>query len=211
MTGPRLQLFARAPVAGAAKTRLIPALGAAGAARLQARLLRRALAVLEGVDERVPGLERELWCHPDTDHPAFRAAAGQGFRLRAQVGGDLGERMAGALEAALAEGAPSAVLVGSDCPGLTAGPVADAFDELAAGADAVLGPAVDGGYYLVGLRRPARALFTGIPWGGPEVAAATRTRAAAAGLALAEVATLQDLDTPADLAAFPELTAAEEP
>ncbi|SFD66069.1 hypothetical protein SAMN05660831_02038 [Thiohalospira halophila DSM 15071] len=211
MTGPRLQLFARAPVAGAAKTRLIPALGAAGAAHVHHRLLQRTLEVAERAAARIPGLEAELWCHPDIDHPVFRAAEARGFRLRQQAGNDLGERMAGALESALEEGAPAAVLVGSDCPGLTAEPVAAAFAEMAAGADAVLGPAVDGGYYLVGLRRPARALFTGIPWGGPEVAAATRARAAAAGLRLAEVATLQDLDTPADLAAFPELITTEEP
>ncbi|MGM0412423.1 MAG: TIGR04282 family arsenosugar biosynthesis glycosyltransferase [Pseudomonadota bacterium] len=199
---PRIQVFARAPVAGRTKRRLIPALGEVGAADLHATLLRRTVAAVGGVT----GADRELWCHPDTGHPLLAAcAAEQGLALRVQSGADLGARMAGALEAALAEGAPAAVLVGSDCPGLTAGVLSSALAALEAGADAVLGPAEDGGYYLIGLRRPAPALFQDIPWGGPEVAAATRARATEAGLRMEELPTLRDIDTPADLAAFPDL------
>ena len=199
---PRIQVFARAPVAGRTKRRLIPALGEAGAADLHATLLRRTVAAVGGV----AGTDRELWCHPDAGHPLFAAcAAEQGLALRVQSGADLGARMAGALETALTEGAPAAVLVGSDCPGLTADVLSSALAALEAGADAVLGPAEDGGYYLIRPRRPAPALFQGIPWGGPEVAAATRARAIEAGLRMEEMATLRDIDTPADLAAFPDL------
>lgn len=192
----RLLLFAKAPVPGTVKTRLVPALGEAGAARLHARLVEHALAVAAG-----SGLAPvELWCAPATDHPFFAAcAAAHPVRLRPQRGGDLGERMHHALAAALEE-AESAVLMGSDCPAIDGGYLAQAFVALEEGADLVLGPAADGGYVLVGLRRPQPPLFRDIPWGGAEVLARTRERAHSLGLTVRELPELWDVDRPEDLA-----------
>ena len=196
MSGARqLLIMARAPVPGACKTRLIPALGAEGAAALQRRLLRHALSAAAGV----PGAALTLHAHPDTDHPLLREWAVEfGARLRPQQGDDLGERMAHALAAALTEGGP-AVLIGCDSPGYTADYLEAAFAALEAGHSMVLGPAVDGGYVLIGLNRVEPSLFRDIPWGGERVAVLTRERAAAAGLRPFELAPLADIDHPEDI------------
>lgn len=125
---PRLILFSRLPRAGEAKTRLIPALGAKGAARLQERMARRLAGRMRQLAARLP-LELEL-CYTGGDEAQARAWLGQGFVLREQIQGHLGERMAEALERALAQGAPRAVLVGSDLPGLGAPLLARAFAAL---------------------------------------------------------------------------------
>ncbi len=186
--GDLVQIFARAPQPGRVKTRLIPALGAAGAARLHAQLLRRTLATVASA-----GLPAELWVTPDGCHPLFREA---GLPCRLQQGADLGARMQHALSAGLARAA-RVVLIGCDCPVLDGEYLAAAFAALETH-DAVLGPAEDGGYVLIGLRRPA-AVFDGIEWGGERVLAQTRARLAAAGLAWRELDTLWDVDRPADL------------
>jgi rSAM/selenodomain-associated transferase 1 len=194
----RIQLFAKAPLVGAAKTRLIPALGAAGAARLHERLLRETLARL------APALLApiELWCAPDCDHPVFvELAARYALTLRRQRGEDLGERLQQAAADALSGGAEAAemvLLIGCDCPDLDAGYAAEALEALE-GHDAVLGPAADGGYVLLGLRRAEPALFRGMPWGGEHVAALTRARMHSVGLRWRELAVLRDLDRPEDL------------
>ncbi len=193
--GRQLLIMARAPVPGACKTRLIPALGAAGAAALQRRLLHHILTEAA----RVRGATLTIHAHPDTDHPLLREWAAEfGARLRPQQGSDLGERMAHALARALADGGP-AVLVGSDSPGYAKDYLEAAFAALEAGHPLVLGPAVDGGYVLIGLNRFEPALFRDIPWGGERVAARTRERAAAAGLRPFELEPLADIDTPADI------------
>lgn len=198
---PRLHLtvLAKAPVPGQAKTRLIPALGPEGAAALAERLLDHALgqALAAGFDTV------ELCVTPDADHPAVqRQAARPGLRLSLQGGGDLGARMARALDRALAGGAAGALLIGTDAPALDAARLRAAAQALAQ-ADAVAVPAHDGGYALIGLRRPAPALFEGMAWSTAGVMAATRARAAAAGLRLAELAPLHDIDEPADLVHLP--------
>ncbi len=183
-------VFAKAPVPGYAKTRLIPRLGAGGAAALQERLVRRALATAaaSGVGPVV------LWCAPDAEHPALRgAAADAGAGLAVQAGADLGARML----AAFAAGSPL-VLIGTDCPCLAPDDLREAARLLGEGADAVIAPAEDGGYGLVAARRPWPALFAGVPWGTGTVAAETRRRAREAGLALAEIRTVWDVDAPAD-------------
>lgn len=195
-----LLVFARAPLPGASKTRLIPALGADGAARLSARMLRRTLATARGQ-------ATELWCAPDTAHPVFAECAAEfGVRLHTQQGTDLGQRMAHALAEAFGR-ARAGVLVGTDCPGLCAADLAEARAALATeggeGAEAVLGPAVDGGYYLIGLRRPAPELFADMPWGGPDVLAETRRRLRELGWRWHELAPRRDLDRPEDLAYAP--------
>lgn len=190
----RILVFAKAPVAGAVKTRLAPALGPEGAARLQARLVRRTVARVSAC-----GLAPfELHVAPDGRHPLFRSLAGTGVTLVAQQGRDLGGRMHAALAAALGS-AEFAILIGTDCPALDRAYLALACDALAQGHPAVLGPAEDGGYVLIGLRRPAPTLFAGIDWGGPQVLAQTRRRLADLGWAAVELPTLWDLDRPADL------------
>lgn len=186
-----IAVFARAPVPGAAKTRLVPRLGAAGAAELHANMVRRALAT--AVAAEVGPVT--LFCAPDADHPFFaECAAAFGIHLRPQAAGDLGARM-GAVFAARSP----ALLVGADCPALQPQHLRAAAEVLHAGDDAVFLPAEDGGYVLVGLQRPVLEIFEGMTWGAGEVMAETRRRLARLGLAWSELATLWDVDRPEDL------------
>jgi len=193
-----LIVFAKAPVAGAVKTRLIPALGAEGAAALAEWLLAHTLAaaVAAGFDHL------ELCVAPDTSHPAFGAlAAAHGLALTVQGEGDLGARMDRALTRVL-RCHRHALLIGTDAPALDAARLRDAAQALH-GADAVFVPALDGGYALVGLQRAQPALFQGIAWSTAQVMAQTRTRALAAGLAWAECDPVADIDEPVDLIHLP--------
>jgi uncharacterized protein len=186
-----LAVLAKAPVAGLAKTRLAPALGADGAARLQARLIERtvATAVESGCGPAV------VWCAPDTTHPLFRMMRDRhGLALSRQPDGDLGARMHACFEDARGP----ALVLGVDCPALTAGHLRAAAEALASH-DAVLIPVEDGGYVLIGLNRPCAALFDGMTWSVPSVAAETRARLARCDLRWRELAPLWDVDTPADL------------
>lgn len=195
----RLLVFARAPVPGFTKTRLIPALGAEGAAALHARMLGHILA--EGA--AIPGT-RELWCDSDTDHPLIqRLATEWGYRQLTQSGDDLGERM---LRALLNEGISGfpAVLMGSDAPGLGREQIEAAVRELHRGADVVLIPALDGGYVLIGLSQPVPELFSGIIWGGAEVAAQTLGRCRELGLCSVVLDPCADIDRPEDLRHCPD-------
>lgn len=202
MTGlaARLIVFAKAPVAGQAKTRLIPALDAAGAAALAERLLQHTLATAEAAG--FPALE--LCVSPDTTHPAFQAVAQQPqamWTLTLQGEGDLGARMQRRLHAALASAGP-ALLIGTDAPALDAALLQAASAALAEH-DAVFVPALDGGYALVGLSRPAPQLFEGIAWSTDAVMAQTRERARTTGLRWAELPPVQDIDLPEDLVHLP--------
>lgn len=191
----RVAVFAKAPVPGEVKTRLAPLLGTEGAALLHAALVRRTLAVAaESGVGRV-----ELWCTPDASHPLFATCAAEfGAALRVQQGADLGQRMRAAFDAALGENA-ALVLIGCDCPALDAAVLREAATALAAH-DAVIAPAEDGGYVLVGLSRPQPALFAGIEWGGSSVMADTRARLERAGARWKELETLWDIDRPEDYA-----------
>lgn len=187
-------VFAKAPVAGAAKTRLIPLLGAAGAATLHSRLITRALATAGAA---APD-SLALWCAPDTRDAFLQAAAQQsGATLQVQRGADLGVRMAHAFAATL-QHANHAICIGADCPALTAQHLRDAADALRAGHDAVFVPAEDGGYALIGLSRAAPELFAGIAWGEAAVMAQTRERLHELGLRWQELETLWDVDRPED-------------
>lgn len=197
----RILVFGRTPEPGRVKTRLEPALGAAGAAALYRFMLGHVLATAAAA-----GLcPVELWLAdapgPATDGAGFikGLAAEHGVAVRRQAGADLGERMHAALAEAL-EGADAAVLVGSDYVDLEAAELAAALAALGGGADAVFTPVEDGGYRLVGLRRPRAGLFRDIAWGGPEVMAQTRGRLGAAGLEWRELPMGWDVDEPADLA-----------
>lgn len=190
----RVIVMAKAPVAGYAKTRLIPALGADGAALLAERLLRHAIA--QALDAGIGPVE--LCCAPDARHAVF-AELGSDPRvaLSEQGEGDLGARMARALQQALASH-DRALLIGTDAPALDAAVLRAARDRLAEH-DAVLGPAFDGGYTLIGLRRFVPTPFEAMPWSTPQVLAITRERLRAAGLHHAELPPLHDIDEPADL------------
>ena len=194
----RIIVMAKAPLAGYAKTRLIPALGAHGAAALAERLLAHALAQAQAAALGPV----ELRCAPDAAHPAWRRLA-QGARLADQDEGDLGQRMARAFDAAFSDGERCVLLVGTDAPGLTAEVLRRAAAALHGEADAVFVPALDGGYALVGLRRPAPVLFEGMTWSCGTVMQRTRERLAAAGMRHAELPPLADIDEPADLAHLP--------
>lgn len=201
----RILIFAKAPVPGYAKTRLIPALGAQGAAELQARLIRRTvdLAIASGL------APVELWVcgHSGLEFfDAFHHAVDG--RIHPQSGADLGARMGHALDHAL-KAADFAVLIGTDCPPLEITHLERACAALAGGADTVLGPAEDGGYVLIGLRRCDPRIFDGIAWGTPEVLRQTRERIGALGWVGRELPVLWDVDQPHDLerlaAACPEI------
>lgn len=192
----KLILFTRYPAAGKCKTRLIPALGPEGAARLHRRLSEEMLARMRvfaqtgemSLEIRFAGgsrAEMTGWLGPE-------------ISCRPQEGEDIGARLAQAFSRAFAEGAEKVVIVGADCPGLSPEILGNAFAALN-GHDLVLGPARDGGYYLVGLARPAPELFAGIPWGEDGVLAASLARAAGLNLSHQLLAPLSDLDRPEDL------------
>jgi len=140
-----------------------------------------------------------LWCTPDCRHPSFRAlGARHRIWLRVQRGRDLGERMGAAMRHLL-ERHPIAILAGSDCPALGAAAFRQAAEWLDGGADAVLAPALDGGYVLIGLRRIEPPLFAGMAWGTDRVLAETRRRFGALGWKWRETEPLPDIDRPQDL------------
>jgi rSAM/selenodomain-associated transferase 1 len=195
-------VLAKAPLPGFAKTRLIPALGAEGAARLQARLTEHAVATAcaAGVGPVT------IWAVPDTTHPIFQAlAARTGIALAQQVDGDLGARM---LAASVAAGGPCLV-IGTDCPALTAAHLRAAAAALRAGSDVVVLPAEDGGYVLIGTRMPEPGLFTDMRWSVPDVMAETRRRLERLGRRWREPFTLWDLDQPDDLPRLREIDATD--
>lgn len=191
----RILIFAKAPRPGFAKTRLIPALGAAEAANLYADMLQKTV-------ERVVAAHLcslQCWCAPDLNHPLFDKFANDcGVQLLVQQGDDLGQRMSLAARLALDE-ATSVLLIGGDCPSLGVEQITQALCWLEEGDDAVLGPAEDGGYVLLGLRRHAATLFSDIPWGSDQVLSLTRQRLTALGWRWRELPEMWDVDRPEDL------------
>ncbi|MEN8178121.1 MAG: TIGR04282 family arsenosugar biosynthesis glycosyltransferase [Pseudomonadota bacterium] len=188
-------IFAKAPVEGLVKTRLIPALGREGATRLYRKLLHDLLNGL--AEEKLAAIE--LWCAPDSTHQDFQAVNRlPGLTLHEQQGDDLGERMAHAVVDALPRHR-HLVLLGVDCPALTMPMLEQVFQWLAEGMDAVLGPAEDGGYVLLGLNQTADCLFQGIPWGAEVVGQMTRQCLLKMQWEWRELPELWDLDRPEDL------------
>lgn len=197
-----IAVLAKAPVPGLAKTRLIPVLGEAGAAALQASLTERAVdtAVQAGVGPVT------LWATPDETHTSFCALAEKhGIALARQPDGDLGARMLAAIAAANGP----ALVIGTDCPALTPDNLRAAASALRAGSDAVLIPVEDGGYMLIGLRRAEPALFSDMNWGTATVMAETRRRLQQQSLSWQEPALLWDIDRPEDLARLAEIGLAQ--
>lgn len=189
----RILVFARAPRAGVCKTRLIPALGKAGAAHAQQRLAESSLRT--AARSRLAPVE--LHAAPDARHGFFlRARRRHALQLRRQSGRDLGARMAAAMQKAL-RSARGVIVIGTDCPALDEPYLRRACAALR-DHDVVVGPAADGGYVLVGARRHRPQLFAGIAWGGPRVLAMTRQRLRRLGLDWVELPALWDVDTPRD-------------
>lgn len=181
-------VFARAPIPGRVKTRLVPRLGEFGAARLHARLTAHALRTATAAG-----------CGPVELHDTNR-----------QRGSDLGERMHCALSGALRRHR-AAIIIGSDCPALRPADVRRAARLLAGGCDAVLAPVEDGGYVLIGARRISPRLFAGIEWGGASVYAATVARLDSLAYRWRALRTLWDVDRPEDLARLRSLRFASRP
>ncbi len=197
---PVLIIFARDPVPGRVKTRLIPSLGAEGACALHIKLLQRTL----NTAMQCPDVAIELWT--DTDDPTAELRgmlANDSLRLCHQRGSDLGQRMHHAIGDALNR-SDSVVLIGSDCPDWRAEDLMQAFDELRRN-DAVLAPAMDGGYVLIGCRRHAIELFSGIPWGSDQVLSMTKNRLRSLGWRWHELPAHPDIDCEPDLKLVPEL------
>ena len=190
-----LVVFARWPEPGRVKTRLVPPLTPVEACELHRALVGATLAAVAGAPA---GTRTIAWADaPAAAPPAPAGVTIPGFAVRDQGPGDLGARLERVFADLLAAPGARVVVVGADCPGLEASHLALAFAALASH-DLVLGPARDGGYYLIGLARPAPWLFRGIEWGTNRVLAQTLERSA--GLTVARLDVLDDLDTPADLA-----------
>lgn len=203
-----LIVFTRYPQAGKAKTRLIPALDAEGAAELQRQMTEHTLTQIRQLIEAHP-VQVEIWFARNGDRPSASTALredqqqmqtwlGTDWIYQPQATGDLGVRMAEAFQAAFTAGVERAVTIGTDCPGLDAGLLAQAFQALQTH-DLVLGPATDGGYYLIGLRQFVPDLFQGIAWSTSDVLSRTVEIAEKLGLAIAYLEPLADVDRPEDL------------
>jgi hypothetical protein len=187
-----ISILAKAPVAGLAKTRLIPALGPEGAAALAARLIEH----MVGICAAAATGPVTLWTAPDDTHPLFAAMRDRhGVTLARQPDGDLGARM----HAAVAAANGPVLVVGTDCPAMITDHLREAAKALR-DRDAVVIPAEDGGYVLIGLRQPCEALFSGMQWSVASVMAETRRRLRSLGLSWRELAPLWDIDTPENLA-----------
>ena len=187
-------VFAKAPQAGAVKTRLIPLLGAEGAAALHRQLVHRTLVT--ATDAGLGPVE--LHAAPAINDAFLRDSARRfGVALAVQHGADLGARMGNAFDDGLARH-DRVIIIGTDCPVLTVQHLHDAQAALASGDDAVLIPAEDGGYALIGLTRCNNRLFENIAWGSDSVLAATRERLKVLKWRWHELETLWDIDRPED-------------
>ncbi len=191
----RLMIFAKAPMPGKVKTRLIATLGEEGASSLYKKMA--LYCIKEAVEAGVGSVD--LWCTPSSDHPFFEECVKRfQVNLCHQIGGDLGQRMAHAFSEAL-KTSSHALLMGSDCPSLTREDIRTSKEALKRGDDAVIVPSEDGGYVLLGLRQCAQELFSGIPWGTERVLDETRTRLRRLGWRWQELPKRWDVDRPEDL------------
>ena len=204
-TDAALVIFAKAPIPGQVKTRLCPPLTPDEAASLHGSFVLDALE--RSRDERTRGrvtlnrvpLDRFVACAPSASHVFFKIIEERhGVRLLDQIGEDLGSRMDQAFRAIFGRGYQRVLVVGTDLPSLPGACYTQAF-SLLADHDLVLGPSLDGGYYLIGLKRPAPELFVGIPWSTDRVFALTQAKAEALGLKTGLLPAWRDVDTIDDL------------
>ena len=205
-TACHLLLFLRYPQVGRTKTRLIPALGAAGAAELQRQM----------AEYLVRRLQHPRWTfqvqYSGASLAQMHDLLGEDFRYRQQAEGDLGDRLWHGFERAFSQESGlmnCAIAIGADCPDLSGSHIQQAFDALQH-SDVVLGPASDGGYYLIGLRQPTagvslRSLFQDIDWSTSYVFQQTMQKVQQLGLKSAQLEMLSDVDRPEDLAIWEKL------
>ncbi|NET46122.1 TIGR04282 family arsenosugar biosynthesis glycosyltransferase [Okeania sp. SIO2B3] len=192
----QLIIFTRYPEPGKTKTRLIPALGAEGAANLQRQMtettVKKANKLFDfislSIEVRFVGGDLQL----------MKNWLGSDLKYQEQGMGDLGERMARAFQFAFNRGMKSVVIIGIDCPSLTPEIILQAFTKLTK-SDVIIGPATDGGYYLIGLRKITPELFQGINWGTSEVFSKTVAIAQSLKLVIDYLPKLSDIDRPEDL------------
>ncbi len=195
----KLILFTRYPVAGHTKTRLIPALGAEGAADLQRQMTERTLRTAENLAAESQ-LELEIR-HAGGSGEQMKNWLGPHLIYREQGAGDLGEKMSRAMTEAFQAGYHQVTVIGADCPGLSPEILANGFSRLA-DHSLVLGPAADGGYYLLGLARPCPGLFSNRSWGSNLLLSETMTAAKKLALKFYLLEELADVDRPEDLKHF---------
>eukprot|EP00737_Agarophyton_chilense_P002974 gb/GEZJ01003438.1/.p2 GENE.gb/GEZJ01003438.1/~~gb/GEZJ01003438.1/.p2 ORF type:complete len:216 (+),score=30.55 gb/GEZJ01003438.1/:1427-2074(+) len=199
-------LLTKYPTPGFAKTRLIPTEGAEGAARISNQLTKRTLATLRSYQSRdelaqviihyaarggkMSSSELDEWLKPTERQTVVP-----------QTGGDLGDRLIAAFELSFTHNASKAIVIGSDTPDLSVDILIDALSLLDE-ADVVIGPAEDGGYYLLGLKAMNTTLFTSMPWSTSKVLKKTIAAAESSGMSVKSLPTLRDIDTPDDLKFF---------
>ncbi|MGK7891905.1 MAG: TIGR04283 family arsenosugar biosynthesis glycosyltransferase [Leptolyngbyaceae cyanobacterium] len=204
----RLIIFTRYPIPGATKTRLIPALGPEGAANIQC-------SMTEWTTQTATELHKSFRSQPyplrveirftGSNMDQMQEWLGDEWLYCEQGGGDLGQRLTTAFENAFEQGAIAALAIGIDCPGITVDLLAQAYDKLNKH-DVVIGPADDGGYYLIGLRQLLPELFESILWGTEIVRDSTLAIARKLNLAIAQLPTLSDIDRPEDLVIWQQLS-----
>ena len=193
--GLHIIVFAKAPIPGQVKTRLIPMMGPEAAAALHEKLVIHALTTAVKANLG----QVDLWCSPSCKHPFFIHCSKEfQVKLYKQPEGDLGKRMGDALKKTLKK-APNAILIGTDCPSFTEKDMKEAARAMKRGAKAVLGPAEDGGYVLIGMRHYSPELFKGILWGTGSVMEETRKRLQRLGWRWHELRTFWDVDRPEDV------------
>lgn len=193
----RLIIFARFPQPGRAKTRLIPAVGPERAAAIQRELTRRTLAQAHRLSARQPCQVEVRYSGgtPEQMHDLYGLG---GTNCRPQTGGDLGARLEAAVLAAFEEGARRVVVIGTDCPELSDEHLLAAFQGLE-NAEVAIGPALDGGYYLIGLRRDVPGIFRDVDWSTERVLEQTLARCRVARCRVHRLVPLADVDHPEDL------------
>lgn len=195
----RLIIFTRYPEAGKVKTRLIPALGEKGAVLIHHKMVEHTITQLRSfkgeIEVHFTGGSQDL----------MKSWLGNHLRYRKQKGACLGERLHNSMAAAFAESKKKAIVIGTDCPGLTLSHITQAF-RLLNHSDLVLGPAYDGGYYLIGLTKPVKKLFQDITWSSNLVYRQTIKAAKQANLETTELEKLSDIDCPADLPQWKAVT-----
>jgi rSAM/selenodomain-associated transferase 2/rSAM/selenodomain-associated transferase 1 len=201
-----LLLFTRYPIPGQVKTRLIPALGAEGATALHRRLALRALRAAHAARQAL-AVDLEVHFDGGTEQAMSHWLGNAPFVP--QRAGDLGDRLSAAFEESFRNGSTATVIIGSDCPALNADVILAAFARLAE-TPVVLGPAQDGGYYLVGLNRALPELFRDIHWGTDRVLADSLARLQRAGVRAALLNPLADIDRPEDLSAWRRIADSED-
>ncbi len=188
-------VFAKAPVPGKVKTRLIPKIGQKKAADLHAAMVMHIVALAT----RSANRQVQLWCAPDATHPLFvQLQENYPVTLHIQKGEDLGRRMQHAFEQTL-KNFDAALVVGTDCPAITVALMDQAFQVLCEDKDAVIAPAEDGGYVLLGLKTVYSELFTDIAWGTDQVYSQTQQRLNRLHLAWQPLEKQWDVDRPGDL------------